>query len=461
MRSEKLRFFAYYPPSSGVYTVNGFDYQYSEDFRSVKRCREYKNCGFDMIQLRYGHAYDGEEWETSNTNYMWNMAYQAGIKKILVTDLRIERLIRPKKGVLSDVCERYTEAELDALIASYIAPYKDKAGFYGFQLLDEPTYADIPSYGAVARSLHRLLPNAYLQVNLFPCGSVKIDGIEDRVEAYETYVNAVFESTGIDNICFDDYPFRREYILSGWNIRNYQVMARICKARGAELQTVLQSFSNTSQGLLRHRKITESDMYWQTNVAMGFGTKEYAFYTYMPKRTLDYAMKGGDGIDGACFINNDGSRSALYTYTKRIIGEMKKFSKVLLKYEYENSYFVYEKGKGKDDFEQTVLAEDNGKPPFEIKIDKGVALVTEQTNGDDRLFMIENIGNIKDELFENAPPMQLECWLPKGEKTFYFRGESIDVSETDGLLKLSLKVGDAVFVEIKKRESNCTTVQNK
>lgn len=448
MSSKKLSFFAYYPPSSGIYTVNGFDYQYSEDFRSVKRCREYKNCGFDMIQLRYGHAYDGEDWESSNTNYMWNMAYNAGIKKILVTDLRIERLIRPKKGQVSDVCEKYTDDELDAIIASYVAPYKDKKGFYGFQLLDEPTYADVTSYGKVARSIQRVLPKAYLQVNLFPCGSVKIDGIADRVESYETYVNAMFEQTKIKHMCFDDYPFRREYIISGWNIRNYQVMAKLCKRNGAELQTVLQSFSNTSQGMLRHRKITESDMYWQTNVAMGFGTREYSFYTYMPKRTIDYAMKGGDGIDGACFINNDGSRSALYTYTKRIIKEMKRFSKVLLKYEYENSYFVYEQGKGKPDFEQTVLAEDNGTAPFNIKIDKGVALVTEQRNGDNSLYMIENIGNVKDELFDGAPPMKVEFNLPDGEKTFYFRGEKTDCKNNDRKFYRELKVGDAIFVEV-------------
>ena len=448
MKSKKFSFFAYNPPTSGIYTVNGFHYRYSEDFRSVKRCREYKNCGFDMLQLRYEHAYDGEEWETSNTNYMWNMAYAAGIKKLLLTDLRIERLIRPKKGVVSDICERLTEKELDELIASYIAPYKDKEGFYGFQLLDEPTYQDIPSYVAVVKSLKRLVPNAYLQVNLFPI-CVKIEGIDDRTEAYEKYASDILDGTGLDHICFDDYPFRREYIISGWNIRNYQIIARLCKARGAELQTVLQSFSNTSLGILRHRKMTESDMYWQTNVAMGFGAREYAFYTYMPKCKIDYA-KGGDGIDGACFINNDGSRSALYYYTKRIIRDMKKFSKIALKYAYENSYFVTEKGKTTADFEQTVLAEDHGACPFPISIDKGVALVTEQKNGNDRLFMIENIGNVKDELFNGAPPMKVEFTLPEGEKTFYFRGEKVACEKTGEKFVRELKVGDAIFVEVKK-----------
>ena len=121
-----------------------------------------------------------------------------------------------------------------------------------------------------------------------------------------------------------------------------------------------------------------------------------------------------------------------------------------MKYDYQNSYFVYENGKGKEDFEQTILAEDNGKPPFEIKVDSGVALITQQSNETGVLFMIENIGNVKDELLKNALPMQVECSLPQGEKNFYYRGEKINVVEENEKYKLTLKVGDAIFVEIKK-----------
>lgn len=444
---KKYEFFAYNPPTSGIYRVNGYDYKNPEDFRSVKRCKEYKNCGFDKLQLRYEHAYSGEPWEESNTKLMWDVAYFAGIKRMLVTDLRLDRLVSTDK-LVGDGCLFKNENELDEKISELVSVYKDKPGFYGIQLNDEPKYHMIKSYGLIARSLKRVVPHIYIQMNLNPI-CVKIDGIDDPAEAYEKYANEILDATGLDHVSFDDYPFRREYILSGWNLRNYQILARVCKQRNIELQTVLQSFSNTTYGIYRHRKITESDMYWQTNVAMGFGAREYAFYTYMPKYNIDY-RDGGDGIDGSCFINNDGSRSALFYYTKRIIKEMKKFSEIACKYNYENSYFVTEKGKSIADYEQTILAEDHGKPPFAVETDKGVVLITEQKNDADRLFMIENIGNLKDELFNGALPIKVKFSLPEGKKTFYFKGKETVVKQSDGQYCVELKVGDAVFIEIKQ-----------
>ena len=447
MKRKQFTFFGYNPPSNGVYTVNGFLYR-NKDLRTVEHCRDYKDCGFSLMQLRYGHAYNGEEWETSNTNVMWNEALKAGIDKLLVTDLRIERLIRLVKGTPTNVHKTMTEKELDELILSYVAPYKDKQGFYGIQLLDEPKMHELADYGAVAKSIKRVLPNAYIQMNLHPLGTIKIDGC-DNLASYEIYANEALTQTGLGHICFDEYPFRREYIISGNTLPNYQVMARVCKQRGVEMQTVLQSFANASEGRYLKRFVKESDMYWQTNLAMGFGVREYAFYTYMPKPNVSYEKGGGDGIDGACFINNDGSKTALYFYTKRIIAEMQKFAKVALAYEYENNYLVFAEGKQKSDFEYLKYAEENGKPPFKLSIDRGVALVTEQTNENGKLFMIENIGNVKAELFENEPAMQVVCELPIGNKTFYSKGERIDCKEIDGRYAFSLKVGEAIFVEVK------------
>ena len=400
MKRKQFTFFGYNPPTVGKYFINGYEYRNGEDFRSVKRCKEYKNCGFDMMQIRYEHAYNGEEWESSNANLMWNEALKAGIKKLLITDLRIERLIRLVKGEPTNIHKTMTEKELDELLLSYVAPYKDKEGFYGIQLLDEPKMHELDDYGAVVKSIQRILPRVYIQMNLHPLGTIQIDGL-DIWESYEIYANEALEKTGLKNICFDEYPFRREYIISGNTIPNYQIMARVCKERGVEMQAVLQSFANTGGGRYLKRRVCKSDMYWQTNLAMGFGVREYAFYTYMPKLNIDFE-NGGDGIDGACFINNDGSRTALYEYTKRIIREMKKFSKVAFKYEYENNYLVFEQGKTKDDFEHTIYAEKTDDCPFPIAIDKGVLLVTEQRNGDDRLYMLENISNVKEELFNCA-----------------------------------------------------------
>ena len=79
-----------------------------------------------------------------------------------------------------------------------------------------------------------------------------------------------------------------------------------------------------------------------------------------------------------------------------------------------------------------------------------MALVTKQTNAFGALYMFENIGNVRDELFDGIPPMKLRAELPSGEKTFYFRGETVEVpADENGVYSFDLKVGDAIFVEIK------------
>ena len=156
-------------------------------------------------------------------------------------------------------------------------------------------------------------------------------------------------------------------------------------------------------------------------------------------------------MDGAAFINLDGSRTALYEYTKRIIAEMKKFTNVLRNYEYDSSHVVTEAGKTCKDFDWTKFLYEDEPTPIPVTVDKGVALITQQSNGENRLYMLENIGNVRDELFDHIPPMQLTATLPAGQKKFYFRGEEITPTPDEkGDYTFALKVGDAVFVEVIK-----------
>lgn len=450
MKRKKFDFYAYHGPTSGKFTINGYEYTYGEDFRSVERYREYKSVGFDMLLLRYENAYDGEEWETSATKLSADKAYAAGIRKMLVTDLRIDRFIN--RGNLLGDGEQYrfhTEEELIKALKEYVAPYKDMPWFYGIQLVDEPSWEKLEAYGYVARALKKILPNAYLQCNLHPMGGAKAPDVEDDKEAYEKYLTTFLDNTGVDGLCCDPYPFRREYIIGGRSVNCFQIMARVCRERNVEFRCVMQAFGNGTQGVYRWRLITEADMYWQINMALGFGCREYSFYTYLPKPAMSF-MDGRGDLNGSGFLNHDGSRTNLFYYTKRIIRELKAFSKVQLKYTFKNSYIITEKGKTVKDFEHTALAYDDKNCPISVQIDKGVAIVTELENGDDRLYMVENIGNIKDELFNGAKPMQLKMRFPEGNKRFYFRGKEVFLTAENGEYTHSLKVGDALFVEIKK-----------
>ncbi|MGN1062573.1 MAG: hypothetical protein ACI4RO_05520 [Candidatus Scatosoma sp.] len=467
-RKEYL-FCGYNCPIDGYYTVNGYTYFFGEDFRSAKRYKEYLDCGFNVVQARGKNSYNGEEWETCQCRRVFDEALKAGCEKILVTDARFDRWINKEKNLIGEERMFADEAALDKAVAECVAPYCDRKGFYGIQLLDEPTYSDFPAYAQLVRSLQRVLPDVYLQCNLLPLGAPfeRLVPSDEKAcsdpalkmateqagmqEIYEKYVSDFTDMTGLDSILFDEYPFRREYIISGNTLPNYQLVARICQKRGIEFRVVLQSFSMVWNGILHNRKMTESDMYWQTNLALGFGVREFSFYTYLAKPDLTYKDGAFGEIDGGAFINLDGSKTALYFYTKRIIAEMKKFSPTALKYRYQSSHIVTEKEKTRNDYEWTRYLYEDEKCPIPVSVDKGVLLVTRQTDGENELYMFENIGNVKDELFDGALPMKLTVKLPAGKKKFFFRGKKTKplFSEENGC-GFSLKVGDAVFAEIIK-----------
>ena len=468
-QENEYLFYAYNCPTSGYFTVNGYKYFYGEDFRTAKRYKEYLDCGFNMVQARGENSYCGEGWEGSNCQLVFKEALKAGCKRILVTDGRFDHWIRDERNLVGEGRLFKDEAELDKAVAEHVAPYCNQEGFYGIQLFDEPMYDQIPAYGQLARSIRRVLPDAYIQANLLPMtaheyllkpqAEQKEDVATEKIatekistqDIYIKYVGDFQAATNLDNIHFDEYPFRREYIISGNTLPNYQIVARMCKERGVDFRVVLQSFAHVWNGSYQNRRMTESDMYWQTNFAMGFGVREYSFYTYMAKP--DFKFKDGPfgEMDGAAFINLDGSRTALYSYTKRIIGEMQQFGKVARKYSYCNSYVVTEAGKSYEDYDWTKFIYENEKCPLDVTVDKGVSLITKQENGEDELYMFENLGNVRDELFDNAPPMQLKVVLPKGKVTCYFRGKKMKISpDKTGAYTFSLKVGDAVFAEIKK-----------
>lgn len=466
-KKNEYLFYCYNCPTSGYFTVNGYKYFYGEDFRTAKRYKEYLDCGFNMVQARGENSFCGGEWEGSNCQRVFKEALKAGCKKILVTDGRFDHWIRDERNLVGKGRMFATEAELDKAVAECVAPYCKQKGFYGIQLFDEPMYDQFPAYGQLMRSLKRVLPKAYVQSNLLPAtahehllkpqDAFKDDVAGDKVatenivryDIYKKYMGDFQEMTQANNLHFDEYPFRREYIISGNTLPNYQLVARMCRERGIAFRVVLQSFAHIWNGNHQNRRMTEGDMYWQTNFAMGFGVREYSFYTYMAKPDFKYKDGAMGEMDGAALINLDGSRTAMYDYTKRIISEMKAFTSVLKDYQYFGSYVVTERGKTYQDFDWTKNIYEIETCPIAVRVDKGVALVTKQEKGANELYMVENIGNIRDELFDGAAPMQVKVSLPDGKKKFYFRGKKIKaVPDANGEYTFSLKVGDAIFVEV-------------
>ena len=449
---SNFEFYGYNSPTSGKYYVDGNEYTVGEDFRTVKRFKEYKNAGFTILLLQHENSYSGERFKGSACEKCMINAFKAGIDKIIVSDTRIKALC-VEENLLGQAGKFNDEEGLIEYLNLCTQPYREMPGFYGIQLYDEPEFKYLKSYAIIVRALKKALPSAFLQCNLLNIVEKArlTDGNESVFDAYKKYLETFLSESGQKTLMYDDYPFRRDYIICGYSIRNYQIAAQVCKEKNAEFHTVLQTFSWVSDGRLVMRRVTEKDVRWQANMCLGFGVREFSFFTYFTKQAVK--LKNGfstDGIDGTAMINRDGTRTKLYYVVKRIIAEMKSFEHVALSYNYESNYLIFEQGKGFKDFEQTEFAIVNDNCPLSVSVDSGVALVTESKGvlKAGSLYMIENIGNVKEE-FNGAPKQVVKVTIPAALKSkWYHRGVEFAPENKNDEYIVSLGSGDAVFIEI-------------
>ena len=467
---EHFDFYGYNGPTDGKYYADDEVYTYGEDYRTVKRFKEYKDVGFNISLLQHHNAYVGEKWETSACKKCMDVAYKAGIDKVIVSDERLKDLCK-EELLVGENGKFKSEEELLSFIDDCSKNYRNHPAFYGLQLHDEPIYKYLKEYGHVYKAIKKVIPNAELQCNLLnmclPWGINKDEQAGDMYKDFPEYLNAFVDYSGIDYLMTDEYAFRRNNSISPWTMPTYQLLADVCKKRGVEMRLVMQSFTQEAcvvskknpdqvEGSIAWRRMTEKDMYWQMNLAMGFGCKEYSFFTYFVKQHKHFNAKwaGSAGVDGGTFINLDGTRTRLYYYTKRIIAEMKEFEPVLIKYDFDNAYFFFPEGKKAADFEMTskAILTDNKNIPISVKTERDPIIVTELKNGESRLYMVENIGNTFDELMYKIRPKKVEINLGElsNSAKVYHKGKLLNRDLSSGKLTEKLGMGQALFIEIER-----------
>lgn len=458
---DKYMVYGYNSPTDGKFYINDFEYTYGEDYRSVKRYKEHMDAGFNVLLLQHKNEYHGEEWETCSAKKCMEEAYKAGFDKIIVGDTRLKDMCIDE-NLLGGTYK--TEEELLKALEECTRPYRDMPGFYGVQLYDEPRWTKLKSYAQVIKGLKKLYPNIYLQCNLLPYCGIDLIASEttDDYSGYKKYLNDWLEMTELGNLTFDEYFFRKDYLQGseGGSFMTYMLAAEACKKHNATLGTTLQSFACMSHAGLHHRHVTEPDMYFQCNMAMGFGAREIAFFTYMTKIkfTLHKESKGAnDSLDGGAWINYDGTRTRLYYFGKKVLKEMQNFAPIIFKYKYNNYWMSFPKGvKHTDVLDTRRIVEPHyidESCDIKVKNTTGVVMVTEQIKVDGtsgRMFMVENVTNLKYQVAGEVQRVTIDLGeLADGAK-FYYRGKQVKKNVKDGVLRLTIKNGDAIFIETVK-----------
>lgn len=459
---KQFDFYGYNSAWDGKYFVNGNAYFMGEDYRSVKRFKEYKNVGFNMALIQHRNTYNGGDWETSDAKLCLDKAYKAGIDRVIISDKRLKDLCE-EKLLVGEYGKFKSESEFVAYLKECVAPYRNHPAFYAVQLFDEPAWYKLKEYAKVHKALNQIGINAQSNLLNLCAPSMLAEKPTDPIKDYEDYLNYFAENSGIDYLMTDEYPFRGDNDVSSYTLPTYLTLVKVCKERGIELRMVFQSFSqegcvaegNMLEGGLHWRRMTEQDMYWQLNLGMGFGCKEYSFFTYYTKESKRFRETNrsvSDGIDGAAFINYDGTRSKLYYYTKKIISEIKKFESVLLNYNFNDAYFFLPKGKSASDFEVTKRVTAKTDCTIKVETKKDPFMVTELiSKSGGKLYMVQNIGNPMNEILFKHRVAEVEIDLGKyaDSITVYYKGEKVEKNIVNGKLIEKLHAGEALFFECK------------
>ncbi len=354
-----LHMYAHVGPTNGHYTdVTGQAQFTGEDYRTVERYQEYKDMGEETLLLLGNDPYMGEDFATSQLKKNLDMAAEVGLR-VIVFDLRVHDLSsnmsntgEQLESLVGSGYQFATQEDLEAHIATLIAPYKDHPAFYGVTLFDEPTYVKLKSVGQVYRALKTLVPDIYIPVVLLPfmdesgwiyaySGQNAVAGNTVPLNAYKKYVEKYFEETQATNLLYDDYPFRlqaniddSQYIRTTY-LQNLQIMSEYANEHNANLEICIQAFSMTS-GL---RKVSEEDIRWQINTALSFGVDNIIHYTYWMFPNQTGPGYGGEGANSA-IMDNYGNK-LLYNEVKRVNAESQNLAKVILNFDYQKSYYDF------------------------------------------------------------------------------------------------------------------------
>ncbi len=345
-------FYGYTGPTDGTWTENGVKLSAGEDFRTVERLKEYKDAGMTIYLPQSAGNYNGGDWETSDAKMVMDRAKEAGLDKVILTDNRIQGLSSAEGGLIGEGKTFATEAELDAVIEQYMAPYKGHEAFYGVMLRDEPSYTMFEAYGQVYKSIKRVCPETFVQANLLPMTislsterypsltAEEEEGLNAReitFERYRKYLEMFLDNSGADYIMYDQYPMNETSIYEMY-IPCLQVAAEVAKEYGVKLFNVTQTMRMKQQGNFT-RFVQENDAYWLNNMLVGFGVKQISYFTYWTKQ----ANNASEWFyDNGSFINRNGTKTELYDVMKQIMAEEQKLAPTILNFDYVTSN-VYRK----------------------------------------------------------------------------------------------------------------------
>ena len=215
------------------------------------------------------------------------------------------------------------------------------------------------------------------------------------------------------------------------------------------MHIVVQSFGMTVRNKRRHVLPSERQMQYQKNVLIGFGVKQYSYFTYWTKQ-----MNRSDGEffpNGEAMMNRQGEKTKMWYRVQKINKELTELAPLLWEFDYRANAFFANKPFC---IQPTFLEMARGGKLSQVKdvqVDRDVVLVTEQYDKKKKQYMY-CVTNVTDPI-AYAKKYQWEKQVTTlqfdekyGVADIYHKGKWRKVALENGKLTLSLYSGDGVII---------------
>lgn len=450
----QMDFYGYSPPTDGTYNLDGQTFTTGEDYRTPERYKEYMDCGMTILLAQSSGAYKaGDVWETSDAKKVLDAAYEAGLKKVILVDYRIQNLSRTDGTIIGEDKQFETQDELDDYIKECMQPYIDHPALYGMQLVDEPRYTMFESIRDVYQSLRRVAPDLFVQCNLYPLDTDRSSltfypptDSGDVFDRYEAYVEQYIDTVGMDYVMLDSYPMMANGI-KAQHIRGMQIVSEICAERKLKFFLVCQTCEILRGGSPYLRAVEEADMYWQTNLALGLGVSQISYFTYWNKQAN--STQGEQFVDGTAIMTRNGTKTALYYALQDIHQEIQKLAPTILNFTYSSSTYATKAPTNYTTSHLSSALKGELEYVTDIQVDKESVFVSElkDETKNHTMYMVMNLINPVFADGSNTKQTSVLTFDPRFSHAAVFaNGERTDVDLENGTLSFTLDPGEAQFV---------------
>ena len=203
----------------------------------------------------------------------------------------------------------------------------------GVHIVDEPYVKHIEQYTkpSMIEDFKKVYPNADYVINLINIGALESRGFNSYEEMIQIFDEKVLSKFDKPYLSVDVYPFRRKDNDGGINARtiaqNYEYIANATKKYGTKPAYILQS----STGNEFQNNLSESDLRWEVNIAMAFGTDTMQFYCYANPKS------GNEFLYNYCILNSDNTPSPIYYSLQKVLKEAQSYASVILAYDWQQT----------------------------------------------------------------------------------------------------------------------------